>query len=80
MNRVFADSGGGNVLLLSYAGEVLEQCEICCASDNAPHVTIAGTPTVAMFYGKLQVDSLFLDDTIACMRWMSSPSSNSLFR
>ena len=40
--------------LANFAYEVLEQCEICCAFDKAPHIPIAGASTVAAFNEKLQ--------------------------
>ena len=64
--------------LLHYVGEVLGRCEICRASDKAPHVPIAGTSTAAMFNEQVQVDLLFMDEIIA-LRAMDTVSEYSLF-
>ena len=53
--RALEDSDGGNMHLLTCVDEVLEQREVCRAFDTAPHAPAAGTSTVAMFNGKLQV-------------------------
>ena len=51
--------------LLTSVGKVSEQCEVCRASDKAPHVPIAATRAVSLFSGKLQVGLFSLDDLIA---------------
>ena len=66
-----------NAHVVSNVGEVLERCGVCCASDKAPHVPIAGTPAVSKFNGKLQEDLSFLDGIIA-MRAMDGYSKYSL--
>ena len=50
--RISVDSNGDAVYLLNYVGEALEQCEVCGASDKAPHAPIAGTSAVSMFNEK----------------------------
>ena len=47
---------GDNMYLLTYANEVLEQCEVCRPFDKAPRVPVAGTSTVSMLNEKLQAD------------------------
>ena len=54
-----------NAHLAKYVEEVSEQCDVCRAFEKAPHVPIAGTPTVSKFNGKLHVDLLFLGDSVA---------------
>ena len=63
--REVADSERNNMPLITCVYEVLASCEVCQASEKAPHVPAAGTSTVAMFNEKLQADLLFLDDVIA---------------
>ena len=59
------DSDGENTHLVDCVDEVSEQCDICRASDKAPHVPTAGAATVKMSKSKLQVGLLFLGDLIA---------------
>ena len=40
--RVLVDTEGGNQRMLGRAGEVLSQCEICQASEEAPYLPAAG--------------------------------------
>ena len=56
---------GGAPCLVNFAAESLGQREICGACDKAPRIPIAGTSTASAPKAKLQVDLLFLDDTIA---------------
>ena len=58
-------SEDGNSHLVSYAGEVLEPCEIRRVIDRAPRVAIAGISTASMFNEKAQVDLLSLGDLFA---------------
>ena len=59
------DSDSGNLHPPHHVEEVLGRREICRASDRAPHVPVAGAPTVSMFHEKLRADVLFLDDIVA---------------
>ena len=59
------DSDGDNMHLLTCVDGVSEQCEVCRASDAAPHAPIARASAVAMFNEKLQADLLLTDDIIA---------------
>ena len=59
------DSDRENAHLVMNADEVLGRRDICRAFDKAPHVPIAGTPTLSICSEKLQEDVPFLDDTIA---------------
>ena len=60
-----ADSDGGISHLANYVDEVLENCDVCRASEAAPRVPIAGTSAVSMFNEEVQVDLLFSDDLVA---------------
>ena len=40
--------------------DVVENCDVCKALGQAPHVPIAGTSTVSMFNEKVQADLPFL--------------------
>ena len=73
--RVLVDTYEENMHLISCLGEVLDQCEACRAPDKAPHAPVAGTSTVAMFHGKIQVGLLFSGDIILCMLWAFSLST-----
>ena len=44
---------------------VFGQSEIYRAFDKAPHVPTAGASAASAFNGKLQADSLLLDDALA---------------
>ena len=50
--------------LLRHVAVVANQRVVCNAFDEAPRTPTAGTPTVAMFNEKLQVDLLFSGDLI----------------
>ena len=63
--RVLAHSVGNNMHLLARADEAMAQCEVCQAFEQAPHIPVGGTSTVAMFSEKLRADSPFSDDIIA---------------
>ena len=54
--RAMVNPGGDNLRLLQHVNEVSEHCEVCRSLDCAPHVTIAGTPSVSTCYDKLQAD------------------------
>ena len=60
-----ADIDGETMGSVSYVDVVLDQCEICRASEKASRVPIAGTTTASAFDEKLHVDLLSLDDAIA---------------
>ena len=47
LERVLADLEGGNFHLVHFADEVLGHCDVCKASDKAPHFPIAGASTVS---------------------------------
>ena len=51
--------------LLTRVDEVLEQCEVSRAFDNAPRSPAAGTSAVAMFSEAPHVHLQFLGDIIA---------------
>ena len=53
LKRVLVDSDRGNMHSMSYVDLVSGQCEIRRATDKAPQVPIAGTPTVSMSNEKL---------------------------
>ena len=53
LSRVLAGSDEDNMHLATETHEVVAQCEVRRAHDEAPHVPFAGTPTVPMFNGKL---------------------------
>ena len=74
LKRVLVDPNGGKMHLVNCAGEVPEHCEVCRASDKAPHVPRTGTSAVSPFNEELRADLLFLGDLIPCVRWKSSPS------
>ena len=65
LKGVLVDSEGGNFHVLQDVDEVLGRCGVCRAFGRAPHLLIAGTSTVLMLNGKLQVALLFLGDIIA---------------
>ena len=65
IKRVSADSARDNLHPLRRVDEVLEHRDVRAAFDRAPHVPIAGTPSVSAPNGKLQVDLLFLGDIVA---------------
>ena len=67
IKRVLVDAGGDNLSLLRHVEQVVSQCDVCKAFEKAPRTPIAGTPTVAMFNEKLQVDLLLLDDLIVLL-------------
>ena len=62
---------------MNFADDVVVNCDVCKASEKAPHAPAVGASTVAMFHEKLQVDLLFLGDVIACALWMSIPRFSS---
>ena len=51
--------------MVACADEVLVQCDVSRASDEAPHDPVAGTSTAATSDGKLQVDLSLSADIIA---------------
>ena len=59
---------GGNKRLLNFADKVARQREVCQASDKAPCIPVAGTPSSATNQ-KLQVD-LLIPGNIAALRAM----------
>ena len=63
---------GGNLELLQHVGEVVGRRDVCRALDRAPHVPIAGTPTVSMFNEEAQVHPPFPGATIA-LHVMNAP-------
>ena len=69
--RVLADPVGGNLHLLTCAGEVVEQREVFRSFDKAPRDPIAGTSTAAMFNEKFLADLLVLGDCAAAMSMRS---------
>ena len=77
LKRVLVDSNWGTVGLVNYADEVFEQCGICCASDEDPHILLAGASTVSALHEKLQMGLPFPDDAIA-LRATDVNSKNSL--
>ena len=77
LKRVLVESDGGNSHSANHVDEVLEQCKVCRAFDEAPHVLIAGTATASMFNEKVQAETLFLGDIFAS-RPMDMYSRNSL--
>ena len=56
--RVLVDSDGDNMQLANCVAAVLEQRDVCRPLEKAPHVPIAGMPTVSMSNEELQVDAL----------------------
>ena len=48
IKRVLVDAEGGNLSLLRHVEEVVNQCDVCKAFDEAPRAPIAGTSAVAM--------------------------------
>ena len=65
LRRVLVDSDGGNIHLLTCAGEALAQREACQACEQAPYIPAAGASTVAMFSEKLLADLPCSEDVIA---------------
>ena len=65
LKRVLADPGGGNMNWVNYVDEVLEQCDVCCSFDKAPHAPLAGASAVPIFYEGSQVDPSSLCDLTA---------------
>ena len=59
------DAEGDAQPLIPLADKVVSECDACKAFAEAPHLPVAGTSTVAMFNGRLQMDLPFLDDFIA---------------
>ena len=59
--------------LANCVDEVSEQRGICRAFDKAPHVPVAGTSTVSMSNGNLQVDLVFPANLIALRAMQISP-------
>ena len=60
LTQTSVDSDGANMHLAPHMDEVFfKQCAVRRAFDEAPHVPIAGTPTVSMFTEKLRVDLFF---------------------
>ena len=55
LKRVSVDSDGGNMHSVNYADEAFGRCDIYRDPEKAPQAPIAGTSTVSMFNGKLQV-------------------------
>ena len=45
--------------------DAVAQCDVCKAFGKAPHPPVSGTSSVSMFNPRLQMDLLFLDDTVA---------------
>ena len=78
MQRVLVDSDGGVSHSVNDVDEVLENGDVCRASDKAPHVPLAGASAVSMFNEKVQVDLLFIEDLIA-LRAMDAFPKDSLF-
>ena len=65
LRQVLFGSDGRNMHLPTCADEVLGECEICRASDKAPHDPAAGNSAAAMLNEKLRAYLSFLDDVIA---------------
>ena len=59
------ESDGGKSHSVNCVDDVLGHCEDCPAVDKAPDVPIAASSTASMFNEKVQVDLLFLGDSIA---------------
>ena len=64
LKSVLMDAGGGAQKQLGRVDELVQQCEVCRASDRIPHLPTAGTPSALSFNEKFPVDLLFLVDTI----------------
>ena len=77
LGRALEDSDGGNMHLLTCVDEVLGHCAVRRAFEKAPHVSIAGSSSVATSNEKLRTDLLFLDDILA-LRTMNIFSKYSL--
>ena len=65
------------MLVETHVDEALEQCEVCPASDKAPHVPKQGTSSAPRSDENLQEDLLFADDIIASYA-TAVPTKNSL--
>ena len=59
LKRALVDSDGGNSHLVNFAGDVLDQCDVCRASDQAPHIPIADTSVASMFNERCRSTSRF---------------------
>ena len=77
LKRVLAGSEECASHSVDFAGDILEQCDVCKAFDQAPHIAIAGTSAVSTFQEKVRVDLLFPDALIA-LRGMDMFRKNSL--
>ena len=51
LEKGFVDSDRDNMRLASYADKVFEYCDVCRASEKAPHVPTAGSSAESMFSG-----------------------------
>ena len=50
---------------VNYVDEVLEQRDVCCFFEKAPHAPLAGASAVPIFYEESQVDPSSLRDLTA---------------
>ena len=65
LRRILADAEWAHQCHSDCVGEEVGPREVCQASDEAPNVTIVGTPMVPSFDGKVRVSILSLGDGIA---------------